>query len=292
MKRIICIVLSFFVFQGISAQEFNNVHFDQVGNEIHIFYDLMGVQEGDEVNVQVYYSNDQGESWQGPLESVIGDVGNSVQPGKDKRIVWNVLQEKEQLTGDIQFQVRGDIMETEFPGKSGMFKDERDGQKYHWVRVQNLVWMADNLNYETEEGSWCVSKDCFKGGKYYTYSTAEQACPDGWHLPSKTEWLMFQKGLKRIKMNKEEEEKDKKVLKTLKDIHGTEFISSLWGYKKGNDIKLEDVLIGFWTSSISPSSKPDNKMINRVIINRYNPSIMINVSEPSNGLNVRCVTGY
>ena len=62
------------------------------------------------------------------------------------------------------------------------------------------TWMAENLNYETEN-SWCgggsgyVGKseeytegDCSIYGRLYTWAAAKTACPDGWHLPSETEF--------------------------------------------------------------------------------------------------------
>ena len=45
--------------------------------------------------------------------------------------------------------------------------DERDGQTYRIVKIGDQTWMAENLNYETENSFW--------------------VCPDGWHLPSHEE---------------------------------------------------------------------------------------------------------
>ena len=60
------------------------------------------------------------------------------------------------------------------------------------------TWMAENLNYETEN-SWCgggsgyidksgTEGDCSIYGRLYTWAAAKTACPDGWHLPSETEF--------------------------------------------------------------------------------------------------------
>jgi uncharacterized protein (TIGR02145 family) len=51
--------------------------------------------------------------------------------------------------------------------------------------------MAENLNYDTRKGSWClgnISDYCNIYGKMYDWETALNVCPDGWHLPSKEEW--------------------------------------------------------------------------------------------------------
>ena len=62
--------------------------------------------------------------------------------------------------------------------------DDRDGQIYKTVKIGDQVWMAENLNFETEN-SWCGG-DCSFVGRLYTWAAA--ICPPGWHLPDTTEW--------------------------------------------------------------------------------------------------------
>lgn len=112
--------------------------------------------------------------------------------------------------------------------KYGEMTDPRDGKVYKTVKLGNSVWMAENLNFSDSslvsniaDGSWCYNDEpdfCNVGGRLYSwaaamniasvynngkYTTSAQylhsvfqqgVCPDGWHLPSLSEFQRIMHG--------------------------------------------------------------------------------------------------
>ncbi|MBR2090912.1 MAG: hypothetical protein IJ905_11285 [Fibrobacter sp.] len=82
------------------------------------------------------------------------------------------------------------VDEVQWNGNKGTFTDSRDGQTYKVVAFDSLIWMAENLNYKTENSKCFDEKaDKCKYGRLYFWDEALKACPAGWHLPSKKEFI-------------------------------------------------------------------------------------------------------
>lgn len=72
---------------------------------------------------------------------------------------------------------------------SGSYKDPRDGYSYEWIRIGSQLWTAENMNYGTASGSLCAQ--CNHWGRLYNFESAQKACLDGFHMPSKDEWQVL-----------------------------------------------------------------------------------------------------
>lgn len=71
------------------------------------------------------------------------------------------------------------------------FTDARDGQTYQSIQMGSAWWMAENLNYDAGQGSYCYENNatlCQVYGKLYTWEAAMRSCPQGWHVPSLKEF--------------------------------------------------------------------------------------------------------
>jgi len=78
---------------------------------------------------------------------------------------------------------------------TGYFTDERDGKKYKWVKIGDQVWMAENLAFKPKKGNyWAYNNDQNNVDLYgylYSWKTANEIAPIGWHLPDDEEWSIL-----------------------------------------------------------------------------------------------------
>ncbi|MCL2268844.1 MAG: hypothetical protein FWC23_06635, partial [Chitinispirillia bacterium] len=82
------------------------------------------------------------------------------------------------------------IAMTTIDNGDGTFTDTRDAKTYRMVRIGNLTWMAENLNFATDSSVCYKNADsnCTKYGRLYNWDDAMTACPAGWRVPSDEDW--------------------------------------------------------------------------------------------------------
>ncbi|MBR3070479.1 fibrobacter succinogenes major paralogous domain-containing protein [Fibrobacter sp.] len=172
--------------------------------------------------------------------------------------------------------------------------DDRDGQVYKTVKIGSQTWMAQNLNYETND-SRCYKNDyhnCSKYGRFYTWNDAVKACPAGWHLPDTTEWnTLFASVGGRLTASKFL--KSKSGWETCKnwcwangngsDDYGFSVLPvDGWGYN--HEFGSEGRKAEFWTASVK-----DRDAYYIYLVASYSYTIYFNRNFNYYGRSVRCV---
>ena len=166
----------------------------------------------------------------------------------------------------------------------GSVKDSRDGQVYKTVTIGSQTWMAENLNYKTDE-SYCHGDDCLKFGRLYSWKSAMDACPDGWNLPTDGDWIAL--------LNKVGgQAAGGKLLKATKDWlnlgNGTDdfgFSAIPAGVRFDNGKYSADGAYAFFWSST------ENRAENAYSMNLsyFNDRSDLNEADKKNGFSVRCI---
>ena len=101
--HVLTVCLAIVSFHG-SAQRITNVTPQTVGDKIIVHYNIEESKDDQLYEVALYSSQDK---FSQALRSVSGNgVGNAVSGGTERVIIWDVLRDVSQLTGEVSFEVR------------------------------------------------------------------------------------------------------------------------------------------------------------------------------------------
>lgn len=208
MNKLKLILIVLFVLQGVTicAQKVSNITFHQEQSNIIVSYDL---DTKTPCKVSLYFSTNGGNTWQGPLTKVSGDVGNKVYSGS-YNINWTVLEEFEELRGDkIMFQVRTeDFIKTVKIGTQYWTTKNLNVTKYNngdvipevkdpkeWVKLTTGAWCYLNNDPNTE----AIFGKLYN---WYAIHDSRGLAPTGFHIPSVNEFksAFDYLGIKKVKL--------------------------------------------------------------------------------------------
>ncbi len=215
MLKFLSILIFLFSFLALDAQQVENIRVTQEGDNVVIIYDISSDKAGQTFDIKVECSADGGNTFSIIPKTLTGDI-KEVLAGNGKRIVWDVLSERQELAGDqFVFQLAATVNNPEdsYTGNSGTFTDARDGQVYKWIKIGTQIWMAENLRATkfndgtsipnvTDVSTWSNLKTpgyCWHNNdasnkstygalyNWYAVNTMKLA-PKGWHVPTDAEW--------------------------------------------------------------------------------------------------------
>ncbi|MBK8503490.1 MAG: fibrobacter succinogenes major paralogous domain-containing protein [Saprospiraceae bacterium] len=190
---------------------------------------------------------------------------------------------------------------------------DRDGNLYRTVRIGIQWWMIENLRTATfadgspiqldsSDAAWSVGNSAYcwydndssnyehlygKLYNWYAVSDVHGLCPEGWHVPTDSDWLTLatQLGGQEICGGKMKELGSSHWLPAnAAATNESGFTAKPAGLRSINGAFLNLNHIGYWwASNVSGASAWYGNLYN------YNGTLDVNLGDKLNGLSVRCV---
>jgi len=207
---------------------------------------------------------------------------------------------------------------TPFPpcsdGGLDKFVDQRDGNVYSCIKMDDQIWMGENLRYRTDMESYCYNdnpENCKLKGRLYPWNTIMEdsslaesiitdsllssfqgICPDGWHIPTSYEWndlLDFVTDSTEITTNISQFLKsDSGWVGNGNGVDQFQFTAIPAGYR---DVSGRYSGLGeyaYWWSS----SQYDSQNAKRYYMGYWNDQVFSDVRDKENGYSLRCVKNF
>ncbi|MTI38595.1 FISUMP domain-containing protein [Fulvivirga lutimaris] len=128
--------------------------------------------------------------------------------------------------------------------QTSVFTDNRDQSTYQEVKIEGQTWLKENLKYIYKDGagaSYKIEPYYEKYGAYYTSSSSKDACPEGYHLPSLSEWKKYIETIPGKVNNR-----GGKLVST-KQLESNAL--TLGGMVRMENVMMNDIMGYYWTST-------------------------------------------
>ena len=179
-KTLILLIILMGISFCLKAQKVKNIEPIRQGNTIVVNYEITDAKFNQKFDVSLYVSRDGGKTFEGPMQSVTGDVGKGIRDG-EHRIIWDVFKDVHSLDGNIVFDVKARVIEEKVPkefmvsymgsldaplgvtvgqlGKTGWYASVKTGTKFS----------SPEYSYGGE--TWSPG---FTEAQYYEFNTTEK----------------------------------------------------------------------------------------------------------------------
>ncbi len=186
---ILALIISAFTIQS-WAQNITNVKAILQANNIIVSYKIEGGIHDKVFTPALYYSTDGGNNY----NKCKSTKAKYAKPNQSAQIIWNVTNDLDYFGGDnVVFKVKAYGFWNFVKGKATI-----RGKMYKTIKIGQQEWMAENLAYEVSNGCWAYenkNSNVTKYGYLYDWETAKIVAPNGWHLPTDTEWKQLERYL-------------------------------------------------------------------------------------------------
>lgn len=170
------------------------------------------------------------------------------------------------------------------------FLDNRDRQRYIAVKMGKQTWMAENLNFNSDTGSWYYDNDSIAYadtlGGLYSRETAMVACPDGWYLPGDDEWKELEMVLGLSQSEADNTGWRGTSQGTQLQVNGTSGFEAIFsGFRSNDEIFTGlDSATYFWSSTEYNSSNAIYRALDSINSGIYRNNLFVTY-----GASVRCI---
>ena len=215
MKKSILTFFGFLLFVSLFSQtgSIDNILVEQRSDGsqlIDVYFDLNGTADSYYIRLKVSFDQEQ-SYWPVSGSTLSGDTG-PINPGTGKHIIWDPTQDfANRYSPQAKLMVKAfPVSENPNACPDAPMVTDFDGNVYNTVLIGNQCWMQENLNVSRDPSGNYIGKYwpnnnismCEYYGGLYTWETimngadssnnnpsgVQGICPDGWHIPSASEW--------------------------------------------------------------------------------------------------------